>query len=118
MNEWTAINTFWNTFGIPAYDENTVPDDATMPYITYEAQVGEFGDKLTLVGSLWYRSTSWQAISIKAKEISDYIEGGVSVPYGHGRMWVTKGSPFAQRMADPSDVHIRRMLVQIRAEFH
>ena len=118
MNEWTAINTFWNSFTIPAYDENTVPDDATMPYITYEAKIGEFGDKLLLSASLWYKSMSWQAISEKSKQISDYVEGGASVSYGTGRMWITKGSPFAQRLSEPSDSQVRRMLIQISVEFH
>jgi len=118
MNEWTALHTFWSSFGIPAYDENTVPEDATMPYITYEASVADYGDKISLMGSLWYRSMSWQGISEKTKEIDDFIVGGAGISYGTGRLWITKGSPFAERMTEPDDNQVRRMLIHIQAEIH
>lgn len=35
MNKAQAIQAFWESFGVPAYEESTVPDDAVMPYITY-----------------------------------------------------------------------------------
>lgn len=116
-SEWTAIDTFWNSFSIPAYDENTVPDDAVMPYITYEAAIGGMDFKVPLNAHIYYRTTSWQAISDKAQSISDYIEGGAGVPYDNGRMWVTKRTPFAQRMEDPDDDNVRRILIQVEAEF-
>lgn len=116
-NEWTALNSFWNSFGVPAYDETTVPDDAALPYITYEAQISDLENKLILAASLWYRSMSWSDISEKAKEISDYIGGGAGVRYDGGRLWVTKGIPFAQRVQEPSDDQIRRIILQIEAEY-
>lgn len=116
-NAWTAIDAFWNGFSIPAYDENTVPDDAQMPYITYESSIGGMDFKVPLNGHIYYHSTSWQEISDKAKEISDYLEGGAGQPYPGGRMWITKRTPFAQRMADPDDPDVRRILIQIEAEF-
>ena len=118
MNQWTALNSFWNSFGIPAYDENTVPDDAQMPYITYEASVSGFGDEIIQSGNIYYRSTSWQGISEKAKQISDYIGGGVGIPYDNGRLWITKNSPFAQRLSEPDDDFVRRILLQVKSEFH
>ena len=117
-DKWTALDTFWNSFGIPAYDENTVPDDAVMPYITYEASISNVFDRIPLNGSLWYRSTAWQGISQKASEIESYIEGGVGVPYDGGRLWITKESPFAQRMNEPTDDFVRRIVLQIGAEYH
>ena len=35
MDKQQAIHGFWSSFGITAYDENSVPDDAELPYITY-----------------------------------------------------------------------------------
>lgn len=116
-NEWTALHTFWNSFGIPAYDENTVPDGAQLPYITYEAQISGLDDQVSLSASLWYRSMSWAEISEKAHEISRSIGGGTGVGYSDGRLWITKASPFAQRMSEPSDEQVRRILLQIAAEF-
>ena len=83
MDEWSALNAFWNSFSIPAYDENTVPDDVEMPYITYEASIGGFDDSILLSASLYYRSQSWREISQKAKEIWQNINSGHGVGY-HG----------------------------------
>lgn len=117
MDEWKALNTFWNSFTIPAYDESTVPDDATMPYITYESGISELDYKITLNASLWYQSTSWQDISQKAKEISNSIGGGTGTGYVGGRLWITRSTPFARRMDEPNDPSVRRIVLQIEAEF-
>lgn len=116
-NTWTALHTFWNSFSLTAYDENTVPDDAQMPYITYEAQTSGLGDVLLLSGSLWYKSTSWAQISNKAEAISDIIGGGMGIPYDNGRLWVTKAIQFANRMSEPDDDSVRRIVLRINAEF-
>lgn len=116
-DKWTALNTFWNSFGLTAYDENTVPEDAELPYITYEASVAQLDEKLLVNASLWYISNSWTEISQKAEEISDLIGGGTGVPYDGGRLWITKEAPFAQRMGEPSNSQIRRIVLQVDAEY-
>lgn len=117
-DKWTAINSFWNSFDLDAYDVNTVPKNASMPYITYEASVGGLDQPVLQSASLWYRSPSWQEISQKALDIEESIGGGSGVEYTGGRMWVTKGTPFAQRMNEPSDDMVRRMVLQVAVEFH
>lgn len=116
-DKWTAIHTFWNSFGLIAYDENTVPDGAVFPYITYNATIAEFDQKTPITASLWYRAMNWSDISQKASEIADFITGGAGVPYDGGRLWITPGFPFAQRMAEPSDDKVRRIVLQVAIEF-
>ena len=116
-DKWTAIQTLWSSFGLTAYDENTIPDNAVLPYITYSASVGELDEAVYLTASVWYRSNSWTEVSQKAEEISDLIGGGMGVEYNGGRLWVTKASPFAQRLADASDTQIRRIVLQVTGEF-
>ena len=116
-DKWSALNTLWNGFGLKAYDENTVPEDAKMPYITYEASTAGLDEKVFLSASLWYKSNSWAEISRKSEEISDQIGGGIGVMYDNGRLWVTKASPFAMRLEEPSDSLIRRIVLQIGAEY-
>ena len=116
-DKWTAINTFWNGFGLKAYDENTVPGNAVMPYITYSASISMLDEPVYMSASIWFRSNSWTEVSQKAEEISNYIGGGAGVAYDGGRMWVTKASPFAQRMAEPNDLQVRRIIIQITADF-
>lgn len=118
MTKDEAIYSFYSGFGLPAYDENTVPEGSALPYITYQLSTSDFDNDVMLSASLWYRSTSWAAIQDKADEISNYIgRGGKIVPFDGGAIWLRRGSPFAQRMGEPSDSSVRRILLNITAEF-
>ena len=113
-----ALYNFWATFDLPVYDEQTVPDEATPPYITYETITDSLGNSLPLTGSLWYRSNSWEDITKKAQQIASYIgEGGVNLGYENGSLWIRRGSSFAQRISDPNDDGSRRIYININAEF-
>ena len=43
MNNLQALHKFWSGFDLPAYDETTVPVQASTPYITYEVAEDFFG---------------------------------------------------------------------------
>ena len=118
MDRWQALQTFWAGFGLTAYDENTVPSTATYPRLTYSAMTGGIGESVSLMASIWYRSTSWGDISRKADEISNAIgHGGVLVGFDGGALWITRGTPFAQRMGDPNDTMIRRIVIMAYGEY-
>ncbi|MCR5475509.1 MAG: hypothetical protein K6F28_09960 [Lachnospiraceae bacterium] len=118
MDKLQAYNKFWNSFGLPAYDQYTVPSNAALPYITYESASDDFDHPVTLSASIWYRDASWAAITAKEKEISEVIgRGGVSVPYDDGGFWLVKGMPWAQRMNDPDDDTVRRIVLTFSIEF-
>lgn len=119
MDKEQAIHSFWSSFGIPAYDANTVPDDAVMPYITYSVATGALEDVLLLNASIWYRSTSWRDVAEKTKQIAEYVGvGGYKLMrVDGGYLFLTQGSPFSQRMPDQSDDMIRRVYININAEF-
>lgn len=117
MKKAQALNNFWNGFTWVAYDESTVPDDATLPYITYGYSESDFGYPVSLTASLWYRGKRWDAISEKLEEISEAISrGGVMVPYDDGAMLIRKGTPFANRIQDEDD-SIRRIVLNVEIEF-
>ena len=118
MTKAAAIYQFWNSFGLKAYEENTVPDDATFPYITYQLVTDSFDREIPLSASLWYRSESWTAINAKTEEISQKIgRGGKIIPCDGGAIWLKRGQPFAQNMGDESDNLIKRKYLNITAEF-
>lgn len=117
MNKIQALTSFWNSFGLTAYDENTVPDDAQLPYITFSVGEDDFNYPVSLTASIWYRSKRWDEITHKLDEISERIgRGGVTIPHDNGMIWITKGSPFAQRMQDEDD-SIRRIFINVEVEF-
>lgn len=120
MDKFQAIASFWESFEIPAYDENTVPtgdNRPSFPYITYDASVSNLGYPVAMSGSIWYYGTSWAMITAKMTEIQSEIGmGGKIIPCDGGALWIKQGSPFAQRMSDPNDM-VRRILINIEAEF-
>lgn len=120
MTKEQALTKFWEGFGLTAYDENSVPsgeNKPAYPYITYNVVTGSFGSNLSLTASLWYKSSSWEAITNKADEISRAIGlGGVILTYDDGAIWIKRGDSFAQRMNDPND-SIRRIYLNINAEY-
>ena len=118
MTKAAAIYQFWNSFGLIAYEENSVPDDAAFPYITYQLVTDSFDREIPLTASLWYRSESWTEINAKTEEISQKISrGGKVVPCDGGAIWLKRGQPFAQSMGDESDNLIKRKYLNITAEF-
>ena len=118
MTKAAAIYQFWNSFGLTAYEENSVPDDAAFPYITYKLVTDGFDREITLTASLWYRGESWTAINAKTEEISQKISrGGKMVSCDGGAIWLKRGQPFAQNMGDESDNLIKRKYLNITAEF-
>lgn len=118
MTKAAAIYQFWNSFGLTAYEENSVPDEAAFPYITYQLVTDSFDREIPLTASLWYRSESWAGINAKAEEISQKISrGGKIIPCDGGAIWLKRGQPFAQNMGDESDNLIKRKYLNITAEF-
>ena len=120
MTKAAAIQEFWESFGLAAFEENAVPtgDDAPgFPYITYEFVSDSFGADVAPTGSLWYRGTSWVAANAKAEEISRYIgRGGVMLSCDDGAIWIRRGSPFSPSMGDDSDDQIKRTAEFVTAD--
>lgn len=121
MTKAAAMYQFWKSFGLPTYEENSVPtgDNApTLPYLTYQFATDDFGKEVALTGSLWYRSTSWTQANEKAEEISKAIgRGGKMLPCDGGAVWIKKGTPFAQNMGDESDDKIKRKYLNLVVEY-
>lgn len=118
MTKAAAIYQFWSGFGLTAYEENTVPSDATFPYITYQLVTDSFDREVQVTASLWYRSERWTAINAKTEEISQKISrGGKIISCDGGAIWLKRGQPFAQSMGDESDDLIKRKYLNITAEF-
>ena len=118
MTKAAAIYQFWNGFGLTAYEENSVPDDAAFPYITYQLVTDSFDREVPVTASLWYRSESWTAINAKTEEISQKISrGGKIIHCDNGAIWLKRGQPFSHNMRDESDDLIKRKYLNITAEF-
>ena len=117
MTKAQAIHKFWSSFGVTAYDEYAVPDDAKMPYITYNVATDSLENSVLMHASIWDYSTSWKWISEKVEEISRFLNehGYAKYTIDNGYVWIVAGTPFAQRMADSDTT--KRIYMNIQAEF-
>jgi len=119
MDKWQAQDAFWSSFGIPAYDQGTVPQTAEMPYITYEAVSAGLNAPQTVLASIWYRSRSWREVSNKADEIALTIKNmppSTRIEGGRFKVRAPLSTAFAQRMSDP-DEDVRRIVINVEMEF-
>lgn len=118
MNKAAAIYQFWSSFGLTAYEENTVSEDAVFPYLTYQLVTDSFDREIAATASLWYRGESWTAINAKTEEISKKIgASGKKIAVDGGGIWIKRGQPFAQNMGDESDDLIKRKYINISIVF-
>lgn len=121
MNKMQALHSFWSGFGFLAYEENAVPsgkDAPAFPHITYTAVFDSLGNEVGLIGNVWTRSTSWEQAFLIQDEIEKALQnGGKIINFDGGKLWLKRGSPFAQPMGDDSDDLIRRIYINISAEF-
>lgn len=117
MDAEQVIHNFWSSFGIPAYDENSVPDNAKLPYITYSLSYDSFDNNVNLTASVWDESYSWAMLTNIAHTIDNYIgNGGKMLLTNNGGVWVRKSSPFYQRASTGKD-NVKRIYFNLQAEY-
>lgn len=116
MDKWQAIHKFWSGFGIPAYEQSSVPDNAQFPYITYTASAADFERVVQLTATIWYRSTSLAEISKKTDEIARALTPYKIIKIDGGYVFIAQGSPFAQP-APSEDYEIKGKYIVAQAEF-
>ena len=102
-NTARALYQFFSSFGLPAYVEYVVPDEAELPYITYQLVEPDWRDSATLYARVWYRSPTWAGIAAKVDQIAEAVGNGVTIPTPTGVLMLNKGSPFAQEQPMEGD---------------
>lgn len=109
-----AIYDFMSSFGIPAYAATATPDQAEMPYITYELAMGDWDNPVSMSVNLWYRTDSEAIINAKAREVDYKLSNGGQKLYFEDSggimraLWITKGTPFCQAVTDEDNSVKRR----------
>lgn len=130
MNKQQAYNAFWSDFDVLAFEENAVPDDATIqamidgekikskyPYITYQVLTDSFDSVIYPTASIWDKNTSWQRSDILSNRIAETIGKMTPIKLDDGRMFIVKGSPYSQHMSEEGDSSIRRIVLNLQVEF-
>ena len=102
-NTAKALYSFFSSFGLDAYVEYSPPEDAQLPYITYQLIEPDWWDGGTFYARVWYRSTSYTAINAKVDAISAAIGEGKSIRTDDGVVYLSKGTPWVQFMPMEGD---------------
>lgn len=121
MTKNAAIQSFFESFGLPAYPAISVPtsgdEKPDFPYITYIASTDQGIERVGVTASVYYRTESWTGINAKVDEISRSVGMGVVLQCDDGAIIVRKGSPWAQPMGDDSDNMIKRKVLNFEFLF-
>ena len=118
MTKEETLYSFWSSFGLTAYEENSTPNQPKFPYLTYQVSTDSFDNEIPLTASLWDKTTNWAYLNVKTSEINQTIgRGGIFLDCDEGKIWIKRGIPFAQNMGDESDNLIKRKYINITAEF-
>lgn len=112
MQTGKALFKFFGSFGIPAYEENSVPDDAVLPYITFEQADTTWDRPISISASVWYAGTSLTEVFSKVDEIKEKLGEGYRIPTESGCLWLYKDTSFAQVLDADAD-SVKRVVLNI-----
>lgn len=112
----SALFAFYSSFGLPAYQTDTVPDDAALPYITYLYAEPQYQSPTSHYAQLYMRTNSNAELLEKAGEILRAIGDGVVFDCG---VVIRPENPLLQVLADESNPDIRSAYINLQLNaFH
>lgn len=119
MTKSAAMFQFWSSFGIPAYDELSVPVGEPFPYISYQRAIDGLDAQVALSASVWYRGSSIVELNEKVEEIAKAFSSRKKcvVPCDGGALVFYRETPFAQELGDDKDDLIKRMVINYSVRF-
>lgn len=88
-----ALNTFFNSFGIPGYLEDNIPPGAELPYLTYKPTIpGGWSEATSFHARLWCPSKGGRAPILQTEDmISAAIpRGGLKIECEGGAILLDK----------------------------
>lgn len=100
LNTAATLKTFFGSFGLPAYTLQSVPDEVTLPYITYPLTEPEWNQQANTYCQVWYPKNQLEALLTKADQITAAIGTGVLIEQPKGYLAVYPTTPLIQIMSD------------------
>jgi hypothetical protein len=94
------LKTFFSGFGIPAYAENSVPEEIQLPYITYPLIQPEWDEQASFYVQVWYRKNNLSALLSKADQITAAIGNGARFDFNGGIIELFTSTPKIQTLTD------------------
>lgn len=103
---------------IPAYPSTSVPDNAALPYLTYDAPDAAFdGGPVSMTLYLWFRTKFETVPNAAVRELSETLGyGGARIPCDNGVIWLLRGTPFSRPVPEP-ERYLKGRYVNITAQY-
>lgn len=119
MTAPAALQSFFGSFGMPAYAATSVPDIVTFPYITYTLALGHLiGGESAISAELWMLTDSEAEINAAAEQIGKALgRGGKLLACDGGAVWLKKGSPWCTAVREEQMPTVKRRVLNLSAEF-
>lgn len=100
----TAMQQFWRQSSLPIYAEGQVPDGASYPYLTWQAQLNGSGQTHTLRVTCWYAQDWAGCTAMLARLTAMLPRQGVLIPIGSGYGLLWREGASAARTAQPGNI--------------
>lgn len=110
----TALKAFYESFDLPAYTTDNVPDDIEMPYLTYSFVDADWDQPMTHYCMIYMRTRRNIELLTKAKEIKDAIGTGKIIPCGNG--YIVLHYENSELMTDGNDPDVRSVYINMQID--
>lgn len=119
MTKEQALDQFFNSFGVKAYRNTSVPDDVILPYLTYDVLISSWEEDPVSLTVHYHDYTESEAkVDAKAEEIRQRIGmRGALLNCDGGAIWLKLGVPWCQSLVDDTNKSIKRRYMNITAEY-
>lgn len=117
-----ALYAFWSKFGIPAYSDDMVPDDAKLPYIRYSVAKAPLTSASVLTAYNYHNARLMG--NVERAAVADQIakaipQGGIKVRLsGGGYLMLYRGSDFQTPYKDPEDPNVIGIRTSVEVYFY
>ena len=117
MTQEAALFNFFNSFGLTAYPNISVPDDAKYPYITYPVMSGNWTDTSFPSVYIYTKNAKVTDLTAYVRLFSDRLKnGGETVECDNGMLWITTGNPLVNYLTDATDETVRFAVLNLNVE--
>lgn len=122
MTVLEAMCDFWSSFGVPAYKDDEVPNDAKYPYITYSVTDGSLYSAVPSVANYWTRGGIRDCSEFYTAVRETIHEGGKCIKTDAGLVILYRGADFLivapERTADLHPTGVTGVRVSYEMQFY
>ena len=103
---------------LAAYPSASVPDDAVLPYLTYDTAYSSWElAPVAVTVNLWFHTSSVDVPDAAARELSKAVGyAGARIPCDNGYIWLKRGAPFSKTLPI-EDPNLKLCHINLTAEF-